>query len=126
MSPLAWRLFELSQLRGIGPKTLRGLVGHPGLETATAEDLRFMDRRLARALKEPGVFERAQSIARQQLENADSQDTWILCSVDPDFPALLKNTDDGRSSCTFGVASTALLRSPSASLVLGNPRTTEF
>ena len=54
-----------------------------------------MDRRLARALKEPGVFERAQAIARQQLENADSQDAWILCAVDPDFPTLLKNTDDG-------------------------------
>jgi DNA processing protein len=94
MSPLAWRLFELSQLRGIGPKTLRALAGRKDLGSASEEDLRYMDARLARALKEPGAFEKAQSVAEQQLEQADRQDAFILSSVDSDFPALLLKTDD--------------------------------
>ena len=94
MTPLAWRLFELSQLRGIGPKTLRALAGRKDLGRASEEDLRYMDARLARALKEPGAFEQARSAARQQQDQADSQDTWILCSIDADFPALLRKTDD--------------------------------
>jgi len=94
MTPLAWRLFEISHLRGVGPKTLRGLAARPRLASASVEDLRWMDARLARALKEPGAFEQAQSLAELQLEQADRQDAFILSSVDPDFPRLLRMTDD--------------------------------
>jgi DNA processing protein len=94
MTPLAWRLFEISHLRGVGPKTLRGLAARPSLASAGVEDLRWMDARLARALNEPGAFEQAQSLAQQQLEQADRQDAFILSSVDSDFPALLRKTSD--------------------------------
>ena len=94
MTPLGWRLFEMSHLRGVGPKTLRSLSARPGLASASVEDLRWMDARLARALKGPGAFEQAQSLAQQQLEQADRQDAFILSSVDSDFPALLRQTDD--------------------------------
>lgn len=95
MTPLARRLFELSFLRGVGAVTLRKLVSeHRDIAGASVEDLRFMDKRLAKALLAPGAFERARSDATRQLEEADRTDSWILCGLDDDYPALLRMTQD--------------------------------
>ena len=98
MTPFARRLFELSFLRGVGAVTLRKLVSERrDVASATIEDLRFMDKRLAKALLDPEALEGAQALATQQLEQADRDDARIMASVDPDFPALLGATDDAPS-----------------------------
>jgi DNA processing protein len=95
MTPLARRLFELSFLRGVGAVTLRKLVSERrDVASASVEDLRFMDKRLAKALLDPGAFEGAQALAAQQLEAAGNDGARILASVDSDYPALLRRTED--------------------------------
>lgn len=95
MTPFARRLFELSFLRGVGAVTLRKLVSERrNVASASVEDLRFMDKRLAKALLDPDAFERAQALAAHQFEQADRDDARIMASVDPDFPELLGATDD--------------------------------
>ena len=94
MTPHAWRLFELAQLRGVGAKTLRVLASRQGLEKATQDELRSMDARLARALKDHRALDRAQHAAEQQRELAERYGARILAAADADYPMLLDRADD--------------------------------
>lgn len=106
---LAW--LRLSRTRGIGPVTFAGLLQRFGSAEAALDALPELLRE-----KRSSVSVASEGAASAELEHLTRMSGKLICSVDPDFPALLRELDPPPPIISvFGDAS--LLSKPSIALV---------
>lgn len=89
-SPVANRLLALGNLSGIGPVALEAIAKAPNFLSVPIEDLAAHNPRLQKALSAPLAWAEAQAKAEADIEQAKAHGVRILCTEDPDYPALLK------------------------------------
>lgn len=92
ISPSSRVLLALSQLKGIGRKTIaQALSMNPGFPPLERWRL---PPRLEAALSPRGAFEEASEKAEQQIVQAQLHQGRILSTLDPEYPPLLGKTPD--------------------------------
>jgi DNA protecting protein DprA len=95
LTDITRKLFTLQKLEGIGKAALEQLSSLEGFATSSLDDLARENKRLLKAL---GDNDTAWNIAVEKaeldIETAEKLDTRILCILDDDYPALLKDTGD--------------------------------
>lgn len=92
--PETQKLLTLSMLKGVGPATLRKLIGLPTWPDASPDELGAHNPQLKRALEKPDAWERACEAAAQQLAAAERHGAHILSPFDTAFPSILSATND--------------------------------
>lgn len=94
-STITKKLLPFAMLKGIGPSTLRRIAKGEDFINETVNDVACRIKPVANVLKNPSVWETALEAADRQIEMATRYAGRILCVLDPDYPALLKEiTDD--------------------------------
>lgn len=88
------KLFTFHKLKGIGPATLKRLASYPDFLTASIEELKLREKKVAKALENKNAFIDAQNLVEIDILEAEKNQTRIISFTDKEFPSLLKETPD--------------------------------
>lgn len=92
ISELTRRLLCFSMLDGVGGSALQKIGSYQAFISETEQDVAQRVKAVEKALQTAGAFEKAQSLAAQQIERCQQDDVRILSRFDPDYPVLLAST----------------------------------
>ena len=87
-----YKLFVLSKLKGVGPKTLLKISNHPDFSDCSLGDCGQLHPGIAKVLLEPSSLKEAEDKAAQDIKNTQENNARILCVDDGDYPPLLKDS----------------------------------
>ena len=94
MNSQSLKLLALSKLNGIGPAALKDLAKLPRFNTADVDELSTFNNKLKKALEKPGAWNDALASANSEIEQCQKFNARIICTLDDDYPELLRLTPD--------------------------------
>lgn len=94
LSPIALKLFQLSKLKGVGPKTLDHVARRADIAEVTIDELAKTAPKIGKALEIDAAWDKALDAVDRDQEKAEKSNTRIICLLDEEYPTLLKQTPD--------------------------------
>lgn len=94
ISEITRKLLTLAMLNGVGPATLRRVSRNSGFLDMTVEQTASSDASVAKGIRLPSAWAKAEDAAEEQIHGAKKLQTRILSPFDRDYPPLLAATKD--------------------------------
>jgi DNA processing protein len=88
------KVFVLSKLRNVGPRTIQKLTSVGGIAERSIMEIAALDARAFRAASEPGALEQAELAAERDMAAAAAAGASILFLREARYPSLLRVTPD--------------------------------
>lgn len=89
-----YKLFVVSQLAGVGARTIRNLSINVAIDDVELGDISSLDRRVEKAIDRPGSLAAAQSAADHLINQAQAQDVLIVGPSSTSYPFRLMGLKD--------------------------------
>ncbi len=115
-SDIAWSLFQLNKLRGVGPAALQRLAGVSESPFGSLEELGSRDRASAKAIQPAGALDAAADAAQKDADQAIAAGARILCPFDAEYPQLLARVSN-RPFFLYVLGNLALARTRAVAVI---------
>ena len=88
------KLFVISQLTGVGARTVHGLLSNVAIDEIDLSEIGSLDKRVEKAISQIGALEEAKRASDHIISQAQSQEIQIIGPSSSLFPSQLKGLKD--------------------------------